>query len=82
MSAYNFRPLTRADLPMVVHWLGTLEVVRWWGDPKEQIIITQDLDDPLMRQWIVEHEGRAFAYLQDARKNHPHKALRVSHVAW
>jgi aminoglycoside 6'-N-acetyltransferase len=65
MSAYNFRPLARADLPMVVHWLGTPEVVRWLGDPKEQIdLITQDLDDPLMRQWIVEHEGRAFAYLQ------------------
>jgi aminoglycoside 6'-N-acetyltransferase len=65
MSAYYFRPLTRGDLPMVVHWLGTPEVVRWWGDPKEQIdLITEDLDDPLMRQWIVEHEGRAFAYLQ------------------
>jgi aminoglycoside 6'-N-acetyltransferase len=65
MSAYHFRPLTCADLPMVVHWLGTPEVVRWWGDPKEQIdLITEDLDDPLMRQWIVEHEGRAFAYLQ------------------
>src|ERR1700720_1540663 len=65
MSAYHFRPLTRADLPMAVRWLGTPEVVRWWGDPKEQIdLITEDLDEPLMRQWIVEHEGRAFAYVQ------------------
>jgi len=31
----------------------------------EQIdLITEDLDEPLMRQWIVEHEGRAFAYVQ------------------
>jgi aminoglycoside 6'-N-acetyltransferase len=50
---------------MVVRWLGTPEVARWWGDPKEQIdLITEDLDEPLMRQWIVEHEGRAFAYVQ------------------
>jgi aminoglycoside 6'-N-acetyltransferase len=65
MSAYHFRPLTCADLPMVARWLGTPEVLRWWGDPKEQIdLITEDLDEPLMRQWIVEHQSRAFAYLQ------------------
>jgi aminoglycoside 6'-N-acetyltransferase len=65
MSAYHFRPFTCADLPMVVRWLGTPEVVRWWGDPKEQIdLITEDLEEPLMRQWIVEHEGGAFAYVQ------------------
>ena len=65
MSAYHFRPFTSADLPMAVRWLGTPGVVRWWGDPKEQIdLISEDLDEPLMRQWIVEHEGRAFAYLQ------------------
>jgi|HubBroStandDraft_6_1064221.scaffolds.fasta_scaffold866137_1 aminoglycoside 6'-N-acetyltransferase len=65
MSAYHFRPLTCADLPMVARWLGTPGVLRWWGDPKEQIdLITEDLDEPLMRQWIVEHEGSAFAYVQ------------------
>jgi aminoglycoside 6'-N-acetyltransferase len=65
MSAYHFRPFTRADLPMVARWLQTPEVLRWWGNPKEQIeLITEDLDEPLMRQWIVEHEGRPFAYVQ------------------
>jgi len=50
---------------MVARWLQTPEVVRWWGDPKEQLVlVTQDLDEPLMRQWIVEHAGRAFAYAQ------------------
>ena len=43
MSAYHFRPFTCADLPMVARWLGTPEVMRWWGDPKEQIdLITED----------------------------------------
>jgi aminoglycoside 6'-N-acetyltransferase len=70
MSDYHFRPVTCADLPMVVRWLGTPEVMRWWGDPKEQIdLITEDLDEPLMRQWIVEHKGRAFAYVQAYRAN-------------
>jgi aminoglycoside 6'-N-acetyltransferase len=65
MLDYHFRPVNFADLPMVVRWLGTPEVVRWWGDPQEQIdLIAQDLDEPLMRQWIVEHKGCAFAYVQ------------------
>jgi aminoglycoside 6'-N-acetyltransferase len=65
MSAYHFRPFTRADLPMVARWLQTPEVLHWWGDPREQIdLIAEDLDEPLMRQSIVEHEGRPFAYVQ------------------
>jgi aminoglycoside 6'-N-acetyltransferase len=62
---YHFRPFTRADLPLAARWLRTPEVVRWWGDPKEQIaLITQDLDEPSMRQWIVEYKARPIAYVQ------------------
>jgi aminoglycoside 6'-N-acetyltransferase len=62
---YRFRPFLRADLPMAKRWLQTLEVKRWWGDPTEQLaLVTEDLDQPLMRQWIVEHDGHPFAYVQ------------------
>ena len=62
MSAYRFRPFTRADLPMAAGWLRTPEVLRWWGDPQQQIaLVREDLDEPLMRQWIVEHAGHVFA---------------------
>ena len=55
----------RADLTMVARWLRTPEVVRWWGEPEEQIaLVTADIDEPLMRQWIVEHDQLPFAYLQ------------------
>ena len=65
MSPYSFRPITRADLCLVAGWLRTPEVMRWWGDPEEQEkLIAQDLDEPLMRQWIVEHRGDPFAYVQ------------------
>ncbi|MGH3236306.1 MAG: GNAT family N-acetyltransferase, partial [Streptosporangiaceae bacterium] len=64
-TPYHFRPLTRAGLRMVAGWLRTPEVVRWWGIPENQeALIAQDLDEPLMRQWIVEHERRPFAYAQ------------------
>src|SRR5437868_3348786 len=65
MLPYGFRPMINADLAMVEGWLKTPEVVRWWGDPAEQLaLLMEDLDDPLMRQWIVEHRERPFAYVQ------------------
>ena len=65
MAPYFFRPIIRADLRLITRWLRTPEVVRWWGDPEEQeALITQDLVEPLMRQWIVEHLWHPFAYTQ------------------
>lgn len=62
---YLFQPIIRADLRLVAHWLRTPEVVHWWGDPEEEeALITQDLDEPFMRQWIVEHHRHPFAYAQ------------------
>ena len=66
MTAYVFRPMTAADMPMARQWLETPEVQRWWGDPDEQAaLLEEDLDDPRMAMWIVSHEGRPFAYIQD-----------------
>jgi aminoglycoside 6'-N-acetyltransferase len=62
---YRFRPFDRADLATVERWLQTPEVVRWWGDPvRELALLTEDLDQPLMDQWIVEFDGMPFAYAQ------------------
>jgi len=65
MSPYNFRPFTHADLPMITRWLQAPEVVRWWGDAEAELaLIAQDIDEPLMRQWIVEYHGQPFGYVQ------------------
>jgi aminoglycoside 6'-N-acetyltransferase len=51
--------------PLVAEWLKAPEVSRWWGDPTEQLaLLKQDLVEPRMRQWIVEHQGLPFAYVQ------------------
>src|SRR5690242_7381122 len=64
-SAYTFRPMTSADLPMVARWLRTPEVVRWWGDPDEHYeLVSGDLTHPDMDQFIVAHDERPFAYIQ------------------
>ena len=65
MARYAFRDMTADDLPMVRRWLVAPHVREWWGDPAEQyVLVSGDLDEPAMDQYIVSSDGRAFAYLQ------------------
>jgi aminoglycoside 6'-N-acetyltransferase len=64
--AYAFRPAAKEDLPMLLRWLRTSEIIRWWGDPEEEAALLKgDLGDPRMRMWIVSFKMRPFAYAQD-----------------
>src|SRR5262249_58037974 len=64
-DTYRFQPMTAEDLPLVRRWLNTAHVNEWWGDPAEQLtLVTGDLDEPAMDQFIVVKDDRAFAYLQ------------------
>lgn len=63
---YSFRPMTADDFDMARRWLETPEVRRWWGDADGEVsLIEEDLKDPALRMWIVAHQGRPFAYIQD-----------------
>src|SRR6266702_5936949 len=63
--AYAFRPMTTTDLPLVRRWLGEAHVREWWGDPDEQLaLVSGDLDEPAMDQFIVLAGMRPFGYLQ------------------
>ncbi|UPK35796.1 acetyltransferase [Bradyrhizobium sp. 186] len=65
ISSYTFRPMTAADLPLARRWLGEAHVREWWGDPDEQFaLVSGDLDEPAMDQFIVLAGERPFGYLQ------------------
>lgn len=62
---YLFRPMTTADLPLVERWLTLPHVRERWGDPAEQYrIVSGDLDEPAMDQFIVSIEANPFGYIQ------------------
>jgi aminoglycoside 6'-N-acetyltransferase len=64
-SQYQFHPMTAADLPMVRRWLAMPHVAEWWGDPDEQFgLVSEDLTEPAMDQYIVRLDQRPFGYLQ------------------
>jgi aminoglycoside 6'-N-acetyltransferase len=62
---YEFRPMTAADLPMVLRWLTQPHVVQWWGDTHEQFeLVSGDLEVETMDQFIVATGDRPFGYIQ------------------
>ena len=62
---YAFRPMTSADLPLIQRWLALPHVREWWGDPSKQFaLVSGDLEEPAMDQFIVSAAGADFAYLQ------------------
>ncbi len=62
---YAFRPMTSNDLPRVRRWLAEPHVMQWWGDPANQYdLVSGDLNDPAMDQFIVSTGNSDFAYLQ------------------
>ncbi|UFX45318.1 acetyltransferase [Bradyrhizobium sp. 41S5] len=62
---YHFRPMTTADLPQIKRWLALPHVRQWWGEPAEQYaLVSGDLDEPAMDQFIVAAKGNDFGYIQ------------------
>jgi aminoglycoside 6'-N-acetyltransferase len=65
MPAYQFRPMSDGDLPLVRDWLARPHVRQWWGDPDEQFgLVSGDMNEPAMDQYIVSHDGEPLGYLQ------------------
>jgi aminoglycoside 6'-N-acetyltransferase len=64
-AGYEFRPMSRDDLPLVRGWLAMPHVAQWWGNAEVQfVIVRDDLDHPAMEQYIVANGATAFGYLQ------------------
>jgi aminoglycoside 6'-N-acetyltransferase len=62
---YFFRPMTSDDLPLIQRWLALPHVREWWGDPLEQYaLVSGDLDEPAMDQFIFSITGGPLGYLQ------------------
>jgi aminoglycoside 6'-N-acetyltransferase len=62
---YVFRPMTTSDLPLIRRWLALPHVKEWWGDADEQYaLVSGDLDEPAMDQFIFSIANIPFGYLQ------------------
>src|SRR3954462_10571460 len=65
-GTYAFRAVTEADLTLLARWRAMPHVAEWWGRPAFEAT-EGALADPRISPWIVELDGRPFAYAQDYR---------------
>lgn len=61
---YRFRAVIASDLDLLRTWRSRPHVIRWWGPPDIEDA-AETLADARVAMWIVEHQGRPFAYAQD-----------------
>jgi aminoglycoside 6'-N-acetyltransferase len=75
-SAYQFRPVSAGDFPLLRQWLNRPHVREWWGDPVRGLAqIEESLDDPAIDIFIVSHQDAPIGYQQSwdphAEADHP-----------
>jgi aminoglycoside 6'-N-acetyltransferase len=64
-QSYQFRDFSAADFPLIRRWLEMPHVVEWWGDTQEQFaLVSGDLAEPAMDQFIVSADDYPLGYLQ------------------
>lgn len=61
--SYSFRAVTSDDLEQLAEWQRQPHVAEWWDDAEPTTV--KDLADERVARWIVSHQGKAFAYMQD-----------------
>jgi len=64
MPDYRFRSIAPRDLPLIARWRAMPHVIQWWGNPQGEPEADK-LRDARIAMWIIEHDGRPFAFAQD-----------------
>ena len=61
----RFRSMQPEDLPMLELWLQVPRNEKWWASETVMADLEDHLSDSRIRQWIVEIDDAAVAYVQD-----------------
>jgi aminoglycoside 6'-N-acetyltransferase len=65
----SFRPLRRADFPLLQKWLGAAHVAVWWGEPLDLTAVNEKYN-PLIdgidhtHVFVMERGGQPFGWIQ------------------
>jgi aminoglycoside 6'-N-acetyltransferase len=65
-DAYQFRPMTAGDLPLMRRWLEAPHVREWWGDPETELGYIRDMIEgrDTTRPFIFSVDGEPAGYIQ------------------
>lgn len=66
--AFDFRPLTHADLPLLHEWLNRPHVAEWWDEQRDLDYVvstfSEDLDSPVIRMYLACLDQQPIGYIQ------------------
>jgi RimJ/RimL family protein N-acetyltransferase len=65
-EAYQFRPMTAGDLPLMRRWLDMPHVREWWGEPDTELDYIRDMIEgrDTTRPFIFSVGGEPVGYIQ------------------
>jgi len=68
LAAFDFRPLTRADLPLLHRWLNRPHVAQWWGGPVSLEEVERsygaDIDSAVIQPMLAYWGGAPVGFIQ------------------
>jgi aminoglycoside 6'-N-acetyltransferase len=64
--AYQFRPMTAGDLPLMRQWLESPHMREWWGEPETELGYIRDMIEgrDTTRPFIFSADGEPLGYIQ------------------
>jgi len=83
-GAYEFRPMTHADLPLMRRWLDMPHVREWWGEPDAELGTIRDMIDghDTTRPFIFSVDGEPVGYIQCWFVGHHQNAQWIADHPW
>ena len=65
-NSIDFRPLAKADLPLLKRWLEEPHVRDWWGEPDEELALIRAMveGEDSTRPYMIQFEGHPIGYAQ------------------
>ena len=83
-SAYEFRPMTMADLPLMRRWLEAPHVREWWGEPDTELGYIRDMIEgrDTTRPFIFSAGGEPAGYIQYWFIGHHQNATWIADYPW
>ena len=82
--AYEFRPMTAADLPLMRRWLETPHMREWWGEPETELGYIRDMIEgrDTTRPFIFSADGEPVGYIQYWFIGHHQNATWIADHPW
>jgi aminoglycoside 6'-N-acetyltransferase len=82
--AYQFRPMTAEDLPLMWRWLESPHMREWWGEPETELGYIRDMIEgrDTTRPFIFSADGEPLGYIQYWFIGDYQNATRIADHPW